>query len=96
MLTPSSMNTSNMTAAVLNEHLAKGVPALSPATGRTSIVPDDVENFDMNTSGKPDGGAWGRSGVPYYQRWLHNDMREMAYFYTHVFFKKLVEEGELK
>jgi hypothetical protein len=50
----------------------------------------------MNTTFKPEGGAWGRSGEPYGQRWLHGDMKDMAYFYTHLLFEKLVDEGELK
>ena len=50
----------------------------------------------MNTVFKPDNGAWGRSGDPYDDRWLHSDMESMAFFYTHKLFKKLVELGEMK
>jgi hypothetical protein len=28
--------------------------------------------------------------------WLHGDMKDMAYFYTHLLFEKLVDEEELK
>jgi hypothetical protein len=51
----------------------------------------------MNVDGKPDGGAWGRddSGT-YKKRWLHSDMRNMAFFYTHLLFGKLVDEGVLR
>jgi len=45
---------------------------------------------------KPDNGAWGRSGDPYDERWLHNDMQNMAFFYTHKLFEKLVDLGEMK
>jgi hypothetical protein len=82
-----------------NALLAKGIPALSGSTGRTelnSLPTPDQRNIDMNTVFKSDGNAWGRSGVPYYQRWLHSDMNDMAFFFTHKLFEKLVEEGVLK
>ena len=92
-----SMDSSNMTANVLNEHLAKGIPALSPAAGRTATSPNSIINSDMNIDLKPDGAAWGRSNTHTYQkRWLHSDLRDMAYFYTHKLFEKLVNDGGLK
>ena len=50
----------------------------------------------MNTTFKPDGNAWPNRGNPYYQRWLHSDMQNMAFFYTHKLFEELVELGEVK
>jgi len=32
----------------------------------------------------------------YVTRWLHSDVHQVAYFYTHQLLKKLVEFGELK
>ena len=92
---PSAMFSSNITFAARNEILAKGLPALSPAAGKVLTgVPE--RNFNMNTTFMPDNGAWGRSGEPYQKRWLHNDMQNMAFFYTHKLFKELVELGEMK
>lgn len=94
-LTPSSMNNPNMDADTMNAHLAKGIPALSPAAGITNVFLEAFR-FDMNTSGKPDGGAWGRDDEDYGKRWLHSDIREMAFLYTYKLFKNLVDEGVLK
>lgn len=94
-LEPSSMNASNMTAAVLNEHLAEGIPALSPAAGKTAIF-DASHAFNMNTTFKPEEGAWGRDNSHVYKkRWRHSDMKDMAFFYTHLLFDELVEKGDL-
>lgn len=50
----------------------------------------------MDTAFKPEGGTWGRDHEDYGKRWLHNDMKDMAFFYTDKLFKALVEQGELK
>jgi hypothetical protein len=75
--------------------IASAIPALSGATGRTAIF-DEYHAFDMNTNYKPEGGAWGRDDYPYFRRWLHNDIWNMAYLYTHRLFAKLVELGGLQ
>jgi len=49
----------------------------------------------MNTDFKPEGGLWGRNHKDYGKRWLHSDMKDMAYFYTHKLYKELVELGGL-
>ena len=55
-----------------------------------------MDDWDMNTLGKPEGGAWGRWHATYEDRWLHNDIRNMAFLYTHRLFAKLVELGGLQ
>ena len=96
-LTPASMNNPTMDADTLNAHLAEGIPALSGAAGITVMAQSRIANFDMNVAGKPDGGAWGRPfNQDYEDRWLHCDLREMAFLYTHKMFKKLVLEGEME
>ena len=94
-LTPASMNNPDMDAVTLNAHLAEGIPALSPAAGKTAIF-DESRAFNMNTVFKPDDGAWGRNHEDYGTRWLHGDVKDMAYFYTHKLFYKLVKEGALE
>jgi hypothetical protein len=85
---------------VKNEHLAKGVPALSPAIGRTMLgtLPNPTQrNFDMNNVFKPDAGiSWPRNSGDYADQWCHSDMKDVAFFYTHKLFKRLVDEGILK
>jgi len=88
---PTSMFSSNITDQAVNEILAQGVPALSYAAGVNEI--DGVaDNYDAD-SNKPNG--WGRSGAPYYDRWLHSDLKNMAYFYTYELFNEIVSEGGL-
>lgn len=95
---PSAMFSSNITSAARSEMLSKGIPALSGAMGRTMVdsLPNaDQRNFDMDTTFKSDDGAgWPRIGGDYNGRWLHSDMKDVAYFYTHELFEKLVEEGD--
>jgi hypothetical protein len=95
-LTPTSMNNPAMDAATLNAHLAEGIPALSGAAGLTAFSAKLMRSFDMDAQGKPEGGAWGRSSEPYTTRWLHSDMRNMSFFYTHLLFEELVKVGEMK
>ena len=91
---PSTMFVSNITAQVVNDILAQGVPALSSAAGINAITPPGWDrNYNANDH-KPNG--WGRSGAPYNDRWLHSDLRNMAYFYTHDLFDQLVSQGGLK
>jgi hypothetical protein len=94
---PSTMFTNTIPVAHRNELLAKAIPALSPSAGGVMLPQlTSSRNFDMNTDFKPDGGVWGRDHGDYGKRWLHNDMREMAFFYTHKLFKHLVVQGDLQ
>jgi len=92
---PTSMFSSNITKQVVNEILARGIPALSAAAGVTNItLPYSDRYFDANASAsKPNG--WGRSGY-YGSRWLHTDLKDMAYYYTYELFNKIVSQGGLK
>lgn len=78
---------------VQNEILAKGIPALSEETGRNELnLGDQFVNFNM-ASHKA---GWPRNHETYHLRWLHNDIRKMAYLYTFKVFDEMVEKGELK
>jgi len=79
--------------------LAKAIPALSGATGNTqlSTITDNGHQIDMNNSAsswRPNG--WGRMHDVYQDRWLHSDLKDMAYFYNHKIFESIVEQGSLK
>lgn len=88
------MFSSNIAHHVVNDILAQGVPALSHAAGIQSLtLPDPDKNYDADAN-KPNG--WGRSGEPYNDGWLHSDIKNMAYYYTHMLFDELVTQGEMK
>jgi len=50
--------------------------------------------MDMNVDFHPSG--WPRTGGEYGTRWLHNDMKDVAYFYTASLFDDVVQKGQLK
>ncbi|HBA84461.1 MAG TPA: hypothetical protein DCZ95_10240, partial [Verrucomicrobia bacterium] len=91
---PTTMFSSNITAQVANDIIAQGVPALSYAAGIDAIAPLGLDrNYNANDH-KPNG--WGRSGGDYGARWLHSDLKNMAYFYTYDLFNQLVSQGGLQ
>ena len=84
------MFSSNITFQTRNAILAKGIPALAPAAGSAGIFVQNrsLMEQDLNAGRyKPNG--WGRSGKPYNDRWLHGDMKDMAYFYVYRLFYRL-------
>ncbi|MDD4017435.1 MAG: hypothetical protein PHV28_05770 [Kiritimatiellae bacterium] len=94
---PPEMFTNSVPSATVNALLAKGLPALSAAAGITDFGTEVMSDWDMNTMGKPDGGVWGRSTSQTYEdRWLHSDLKDMAYFYVYKLFDRIVNEGGLE
>lgn len=91
---PATMFSSNITAQVQNDIIAQGVPALSYAAGVQNILlPYPSRNYNANNH-KPNG--WGRSGGTYGTRWLHSDLKNMAYLYTYDLFNQIVSQGGLQ
>ena len=94
---PSGMFSSSIPKALQNHILAKGIPALSQPVGRTEMSKfsryDGTRNFDMNEM-KPEG--WCRKHDKYGMQWLHSDIQNAGYFYTHEVFESFVENGDLK
>ena len=96
------VGTNELSQSQINEMLGKGIPALTPSTGRTIISPFGGEQYQINlnttvgvsTGYKPNG--WPDRGSPDYQNWLHSDMKDVAYYYNHKLFDKIVTEGVLK
>jgi hypothetical protein len=80
--------------------LAACIPALSLAAGKAAIdaiTLDGGGNFDMQ--------ALYRSGWPSQRinpndilsdRWLHNDLREVAYYFVYPLFRRMVQTGGLQ
>lgn len=93
---------STLSQGQIDEMLAMGIPALTPSAGRTVIQPFGGEKYqinlnstvDISTGFKPNG--WPNRGDPDFQNWLHNDMSDVAFYFSHKLFYKVVAEGVLK
>lgn len=106
-LQPASMNTNSIPLLLRGALLAKGIPSRTPASGAMKWGPysmndsmynlnstDETQNGISRPNGwvsRPNGlfGSWG-------DRWLHSDIKDMAYFFVFRFFEKIKEEGELE
>ena len=97
---PSSIMNPSQSRLEIDSHLAQGIPALSPPTGRTRFRDDLIQSIDMNTLAfKPNG--WPRPPAAVGSddlgdNWLHSDIKDVAYYYTHKVFQKIVEVGGLR
>ena len=97
---PSSITNADATRLETDSHLTQGIPALSPPTGRTDLSHKGIPSFDMNgaqikTSAWPrDPASIGSDDLG--DNWLHSDLKNVAYFYTHRLFQKIVEIGGLR
>ena len=91
-------------SAILSQRdllLAQGIPALSQATGRVEITPIsredqyDLQRYMANTTfkGVQRGGASGRDSTA---RWLHSDIKDLAYPLSQAFFHRVITQGRLK
>jgi hypothetical protein len=90
-----TLTNSNMTDSVVDEMLTMGIPSLSYPAGRKHISPEEKPgfSFDMESLGQANG--WLYRGNIYKYRWLHNDLKNVAYLYNYSLFKKLVDGGDL-
>ena len=92
---PASITNAVATRMETDFHLAQGIPALSTPTGRTNLWHKRIPSFDMNTAEfmtnawpRPDDGELGG-------RFLHSDIKNIAYAFVHPVFRKIVEVGGL-
>ncbi len=96
-LSPGSISDAESSRLIIDAHLAQGIPALSPPTGRTNLTEYGIPSFDLNT---PEfmSSKWPRCepGDELSFRWLHSDVKNVAYHYTYPLFRKIVEIGGLK
>ncbi len=96
---PDVMFSPTITKANQDMILAKAIPVLSGPTGSRAIsFPPSVtekRDFDMNTEFERPSG-WPRSDGDYGTRWLHNDIKNVAYFYNFCLFDDFVQKGSLK
>ncbi len=106
-LQPASMNTNSIPLLLRGAHLAKGIPARTPASGAMKWGTGFMDNqmCDLNSINVAQGGIARPNGWiirsnglfdNWGNRWLHSDIKDMAYFYVFKFFEKVKEEGELR
>ena len=76
--------------------LASHIPAVSSPAGKVSAVTGyGNENRDLNTEiQRPNG--WGRGTSEEDRRWLHSDIKNMAYYYLSEFYNEILNKGGLK
>ena len=91
---PSHIFNSNLTKTQIDELLAKAIPALSHATGNTSIPMNHNDQFSLDISTLKSEG-WVDRGGDMETNWLHEDLIDMAYLYNFELYDKLVDEGDL-
>ncbi len=91
-LYPASMNSPTLTQLEIDEHLAKGIPALSEAVGRRNInANDSISNVDLNLRLWPNN--WWRMTGNLKNKWLHSDIKDAAFFYISPIFLEIVYYG---
>jgi hypothetical protein len=86
----------NLTDEAVNQMLAMGLPALSPAAGQAT----NLNVFATQGLGRRDisilkANGWPRNHETYLTRWLHSDCKDVSYFYTYNLFNELVKKGGL-
>ena len=78
---------------LIHQYLAMGIPALSPPAGAlaeaTPVWRDRWTDLKTLREGK---GTWGRFTAPFPNRWLHSDVKNMAYFYVKALFDELAKK----
>lgn len=90
------MNTNSISRIVIDEHLAKGIPALSRAVGLTPLNDDSNRNINMDTPFMKPNGDWHTEGKNLDNRWWHADIKDTVFFYVYPLFDQLVTIGVLK
>lgn len=94
---PVSITNSIFSEAEINAHLTQGIPALSRALGSVRVSNGGAISFDLNSKGmqyRPNG--WIRDGSDFHDDWLHSDIKDVPYYFTHKVFDKLIEAGGLR
>ena len=81
--------------------LAQGIPAISQATGKKALDNiSDYHNFNCQRLVTNEGIPWPRGSFSDSNqlggRWLHSDIKDLAYPFTQTLFSRLISEGALK
>jgi hypothetical protein len=92
---PASITNAVATRLETDSHLTQGIPALSPPTGRTKFRDELLQSFDMDGY-RSNNWPTGNRDPELQHRWLHSDIKNVAFFFTHRLFEKIAEVGGLK
>ena len=91
---PASVFSATISQTMQNEILARGIPALSTSAGNKRLNLPGFANYNMSDYvNRPNG--WPRHHPIYGTRWLHSDIKDMAYLYVCKAFEWMVSSGEL-
>ena len=98
---PDKMLSSSISHSDQCEILACGIPALSGPAGTRVLHFSDVPGIDGNRNIDMDAcrsnhHEWGRTEYPFYMRWLHSDLKNMALPYVNPLFEHFTTKGSLK
>ena len=85
---PSALFSSTISSNTVAEILACGIPALSGPAGSRNIL--DFDDYDMNNH--DENAPWGRKSDLYEKRWLHSDIKNMAFPFTFRVFQQIQQD----
>ena len=69
------------------------IPAMSKAAGLCALTKAGGDDGNRNLNSDDYRWGWGRSGGTYETRWLHCDLKDMAYFYNYPAWDQMVADG---
>ncbi len=77
------MNSPTLTRLELDEHLAKGIPALSKAAGIISCHEKFKANINLTHPSYQKNKEWHKDDKDLANRWLHSDVINMGFFFNY-------------
>jgi hypothetical protein len=104
---PTSMNTNFIPPLMRGALLAKGIPSRTPSSGaikwgslslQRRMYNLNISDENQNGVERPNGWIARPNGLfdDWGDRWLHSDMKDMAFFYVFKLYENFNEVGELK
>ena len=77
--------------------LTYGIPAMTQAVGRKLLGLNGQEyNLQDIYIDRIPNVLWARTGEAFKNRWLHSDVKDVAYPFVRAFYKNILEKGSLK
>ena len=74
--------------------LAYGIPAMTQAVGRKLLGLNGQEyNLQDIYINQIEDVLWARTSAPFNNRWLHSDVKDVAYPFVRAFYKDILEKG---
>ena len=102
-LKPEWMNSPCLSRLQINSLLAQGIPTLTPAVGNTALNTKLDEDHWVNINNPADEingllrpNGWPNRGRDWLTRWLHSDMKDVAFYYNFKLYELIIDRGGLK